>query len=102
MDYGCPQITDPTILRTFITEEEMLKDLKKLRHLTCGCGTGQMYCIRSEGIVYRNNEIFVDVIESVNTLFSAQGNTLKSDVSGVIKVNARLSGMPECKLGMDE
>ena len=87
MDYGCPQITDQSILRTIITEEEfnieLLKDLKKLRPLT-SIATGSQYCFYPARIVYRNNEIFVDVIENVSILFSAQGNILKSDVSGVI------------------
>ena len=97
MDYGCPQITDPTLLKNYLIEggfnDELLKDLKKLRQLTSQA-TGSMCCFYPSGIVHRKNEIYVDVIESVNTLFSDQGSILKSDVSGVIKVNARLSGMP--------
>ena len=62
MDYGCPQITDPNILRTYINEEEfnieLLKDLKKLRPLT-SIATGSQYCFYPARIVYRNNEIFV-------------------------------------------
>jgi hypothetical protein len=34
------------------------------------------------------------VIEDVNALFSAKGNVLRSDVSGVIKLKCLLSGMP--------
>lgn len=39
------------------------------------------------------------MIENVNVLFSNKGNILRSDVTGVIKLNSKLSGMPECKLG---
>jgi hypothetical protein len=35
----------------------------------------------------------------VNALFSAKGTILRADVTGVIKLNSKLSGMPECKLG---
>ena len=96
MDYGCPQLTDPTLLKNYIIEGgfnyEFLKDLKKLRQLTSQATSP--YFLHYSRIVYRNNEIFVDVIESVNTLFSAQGILLKLDVSGIVKINARLGGMP--------
>lgn len=42
------------------------------------------------------------MIENVNVLFSNKGNILRADVSGVIKLNSKLSGMPECKLGMND
>lgn len=35
----------------------------------------------------------------MNALFSAKGTILRADVTGVIKLNSKLSGMPECKLG---
>ena len=35
-------------------------------------------------------------------IFSAKGTVLRSDVSGVIKLKCLLSGMPECKLGMND
>ena len=57
---------------------------------------------RPEGIVHKKNEIYIDVIESVNALFSAKGTVLRSDVNGVIRLNSKLSGMPECKLGMND
>lgn len=38
MDYGCPQYTDPSLLKSYIIEggfnDELLKDLKKLKQLT--------------------------------------------------------------------
>lgn len=38
----------------------------------------------------------------MNVLFSAKGTILRADVTGVIKLNSKLSGMPECKLGMND
>lgn len=51
---------------------------------------------------YRKNEMFVDVIESVNLIMSAKGTVLRSDVSGQVMVRAYLSGMPECKFGLND
>lgn len=56
---------------------------------------------RPEGIVHRKNEIYIDVIENVNVLFSNKGTILRADVTGVIKLDSKLSGMPECKLGIN-
>ena len=57
MDYGCPQFTDPTLLKNYIIEggfnDELLKDLKKLRQLTSQA-TG-VTSWRPEGIVHRKN-----------------------------------------------
>lgn len=102
MDYGCPQFTDPALLKNYIQEggfnDALLKDLNKLRQLTSQA-TG-VTSWRPEGIVHKKNEIFIDVIEEVNVLFSAKGTVLKADVTGVIKLKSMLSGMPECKLGI--
>ncbi|KAJ2290751.1 clathrin associated protein complex medium subunit, partial [Coemansia sp. RSA 2706] len=45
---------------------------------------------------------FVDVIESVNLLVSAKGTVLRADVQGQIVMRSFLSGMPECKFGLND
>jgi AP-2 complex subunit mu-1 len=57
---------------------------------------------RREGIVHKKNEVFIDVDESVNLLVSSNGTVLKNDVSGKILMKAQLTGMPECKLGLND
>ena len=57
---------------------------------------------RREGIKYRRNEIFLDVLESVNLLMSQQGQVLSSHVAGRIAMKSYLSGMPECKFGLND
>ena len=42
------------------------------------------------------------MIESVNVLLSNKGTLLRADVSGQIMVKSLLSGMPECKFGMND
>ena len=51
---------------------------------------------------YRKNEVFLDVIESVNILVSASGNVMRSEVVGAIKMRVYLSGMPELRLGLND
>jgi len=51
---------------------------------------------------YRKNEVFLDVLESVNLLMSTKGDILRSDVSGKIVMKTYLTGMPECKFGLND
>lgn len=71
---------------------------------------------RSEGIRYRKNEVFLDVVESVNLLVSqvpshgahadrqvnASGNVIRSEILGAVKMKCYLSGMPELRLGLND
>merc|ERR1711959_187635 len=57
---------------------------------------------RSEGIKHKKNEIFLDVVEKLNLLVSANGSVLRSEILGAIKMKSFLSGMPELKLGLND
>eukprot|EP01119_Soliformovum_irregulare_P019432 TRINITY_DN6146_c0_g1_i1.p1 TRINITY_DN6146_c0_g1~~TRINITY_DN6146_c0_g1_i1.p1 ORF type:complete len:277 (-),score=72.31 TRINITY_DN6146_c0_g1_i1:22-852(-) len=57
---------------------------------------------RPEGISYRKNEIFLDVVEEVHLLMAANGAVLRSEVQGAIKVRCCLSGMPDIQLALDD
>jgi len=57
---------------------------------------------RKDDVKYRKNECFIDVIESLNLLMSTKGAILRADVSGQVMMKAFLSGMPECKFGLND
>lgn len=57
---------------------------------------------RQEGIKYKKNDVFLDVIEKVNLLVARDGTVLDSQIVGTIEMKVCLSGMPELKLGMIE
>lgn len=57
---------------------------------------------RNEGLKYRKNEVFLDVIESLNVLVNSSGAIVQSEIVGVIKVKCQLSGMPELRLGLND
>ena len=46
--------------------------------------------------------MFLDVIESVDLLAGAQGQVLRSEIRGNIKMRVYLSGMPELRLGLND
>ncbi|KAJ3288185.1 hypothetical protein HK104_008287 [Borealophlyctis nickersoniae] len=102
-DAGFPQNTEAETLKLYITTEGV-KSEKALKD------EGSRIAIQATGAVawrrpdikYRKNEAFIDVIESVNLLMSAKGTVLRADVSGSIMMRAYLSGMPECKFGLND
>merc|ERR1712190_220172 len=51
---------------------------------------------------YRRNELFLDVLEYVNLLMSPQGQVLSAHVAGKVVMRSYLSGMPECKFGIND
>jgi len=99
MDYGYPQNTDPDILKMVITQQGV-KSEQKARDITVAA-TGVVNW-RQQNIKYRKNELYIDVTEDVNLLMSAKGTILRSDVAGKVTLTCRLSGMPECKFGLND
>lgn len=101
LDFGYPQNTDTGILKTFITQQGVKSQSKEETSQITSQVTGQIGW-RREGIKYRRNELFLDVLESVNLLMSPQGQVLSAHVAGRIVMKSYLSGMPECKFGIND
>jgi AP-2 complex subunit mu-1 len=72
LDYGYPQKTDSGILKTYITQQGVRSQSTEEQKQITSQVTGQIGW-RREGIKYRRNELFLDVLESVNLLMSPQG-----------------------------
>ena len=103
MDYGYPQITDPDLLKEYITQgsaKAELTNAEKLKQITIRA-TGAISW-RNDNIHYSSNVLYIDVVESVNVLISNRDTVLKADVSGQIVMKTALSGMPDCKLGIND
>jgi AP-2 complex subunit mu-1 len=81
-----PQITDPTVMKSFIFQKGWVTpSTKKKREAEAANATLQVTGAvgwRKEGIRYKKNEVFLDVIETVSMLMSAQGSVLRCDVRG--------------------
>lgn len=104
LDYGVPQITEPEVLKRYILEGglklEQLSDFDKLKQITMQATGANSW--RPDGIFYKKNNIYIDLIETVNLTFSNKGQVLKFDIQGAIECKCELSGMPECKFGMND
>ena len=84
------------ILQEYITQESHKLEVTEVRPPSTVTNAVSW---RSEGVKYRKNEVFLDVVESIDLLVSATGNVLRSEIVGAIKMRVYLSGMPELRLG---
>ncbi|KAK1381501.1 AP-1 complex subunit mu-2 [Heracleum sosnowskyi] len=98
MDFGYPQFTEANILSEFIKTDAYRMEVSHRPPMAVTNAVSW----RSEGIHYKNNEVFLDVVESVNVLVNNNGQVIRSDVFGALKMRTNLSGMPECKLGLND
>ncbi|BEI85359.1 hypothetical protein CcaverHIS002_0507600 [Cutaneotrichosporon cavernicola] len=103
LDFGYPQNSEIDTLKMYITTEGIKSELavrEDSAKITIQA-TGATSWRRAD-VKYRKNEAFVDVIETVNMLMSKDGAVLRADVDGQILMRAYLSGMPECKFGLND
>lgn len=98
MDFGFPQTTETKILQEYITQTS--NTVKK--HAPPPIAMTNAISWRSEGIHYRKNEVFLDVIESVNLIAAADGTVIQSEILGKVRLKCYLSGMPELRLGLND
>jgi len=104
LDYGYPQNCSTDVLKMYITQEgdkSAADKLKAANQAVTIQATGAISW-RKEGIKYRKNELFIDVVENCNLMVSNKGTILRNDVSGAIMVKCYLSGTPECKFGLND
>eukprot|EP00210_Caulerpa_lentillifera_P005228 g4995.t1 len=97
MDFGYPQFTEGKILSEFIKTDAHRMEVQKPP-----MAVTNVVSWRSEGIKHKKNEVFLDVVESVNLLVNTNGLVVQSEVVGALKMRTFLSGMPECKLGLND
>ncbi|KAM1295404.1 hypothetical protein ACFX2H_015216 [Malus domestica] len=98
MDFGFPQFTEAKILSEFIKTDAYRMEVTQRPPMAVTNAVSW----RSEGIQFKKNEVFLDVVESVNILVNSNGQIIRSDVVGALKMRTYLSGMPECKLGLND
>lgn len=102
MDYGYPQNCSIDVLRLYINLGSVIHEAgaKEGAALTSQI-TGAIDW-RREGIRYRKNEVYIDLHETVSLLTSATGVVLRTEVLGKVMMKAFLTGMPECKFGLND
>jgi AP-1 complex subunit mu len=96
-------MTEVKILKEYIkTEANKMAKEQKIGSAKLPTAATNVVSWRPEGIKHTKNEIFLDVIEKLNLLVSANGNVLRSEILGTVRMKSFLSGMPELKLGLND
>lgn len=99
MDFGYPQFTEAKVLQEYIRTEA--KKLTKREQSAPGAVTNAVSW-RQEGIKYKRNEVYLDVMERITVVANSNGQVVHSHVDGTLQARAYLSGMPECKIGLND
>ncbi|KAF1781859.1 Mu homology domain [Phytophthora cactorum] len=105
MDHGYPQNCSSDVLKLFINLGSSLATPENPGGAPPSQLTSQITGAidwRREGIRYKRNEVYLDVFESVNLLMSSTGTVLRNEVAGQVVMKTLLTGMPECKLGLND
>uniref|UniRef100_H3A0Z7 Adaptor related protein complex 1 subunit mu 3 n=1 Tax=Latimeria chalumnae TaxID=7897 RepID=H3A0Z7_LATCH len=97
MDYGFPQTTDSKILQEYITQKSHKLEVGAPRPPPTVTNAVSW---RSEGIKYRKNEVFMDVIESINLLRQRRGNRLGLSWVGAAKSQMVVRGVVGAALAL--
>jgi AP-2 complex subunit mu-1 len=103
MDFGYPQNCSIDVLKLYINLGTVVKDdaAKEGGAALTSQITGAIDW-RREGIRHRKNEVYIDLHETVSQLTSATGAVLRTEVLGKVIMKAFLTGMPECKFGLND
>ena len=96
IDYGYPQITDTKLLKQYIKTESNISKTKFSSEVI------NSQVSRPLGLNYKINQVFLDIVEKVNSLISNKGEVLRSEIIGQINLKVLLSGMPVLKLGLND
>ncbi|TYI51317.1 hypothetical protein E1A91_D12G167600v1 [Gossypium mustelinum] len=93
MDFGYPQYTEAKILSEFIKTDAYRMEVTQRPPMAVTNAVSW----RSEGINYKKNEVFLDVVESVNILVNSNGQIIRSDVVGALKMRTYLRVLLEAQ-----
>lgn len=105
LDNGFPLTVEANTLKELITPPSMLNRVFEQLGADTGKATATMTYAsphtpwRRANVRYAQNEIFVDVVETVHATYSATRHSLSHTmISGTVTVNCRLSGNPDLNM----
>jgi AP-4 complex subunit mu-1 len=115
IDYGYPQVTRTENLKSFVYNEPIVVEPVANTGSMVNPKTASATAVHKPVIssVHENgrktalhnqqkNEIFVDILERLNVLFSNNGYVLNSTIDGCIQMKSYLAGNPQLRLALNE
>ncbi|CAE8619424.1 unnamed protein product, partial [Polarella glacialis] len=71
--------------------------LGSVTHTQMGGASAEVWW-RKANVNYASNEVYVDIVESIDCICNGQGNVISGGISGDVQLNTKLSGLPEVLL----
>jgi len=114
IDFGYPQVTRTENLKSFVYNEPIVVDPitntgNMVNPKTASANAVHKPVIssvsasgRKTNSATQKNEIFVDILERLNVLFTNNGYVLNSTIDGCIQMKSYLAGNPELRLALNE
>ena len=115
LDYGYPQITRTQNLKSCVYNESIVVDPISTSGNMVNPKTASASAVhkpvinsvnangrRTESAHQQKSEIFVDILERLNVLFSNNGYVLNSTIDGCIQMKSYLTPAPELRLALNE
>ncbi|KAM7273750.1 hypothetical protein ACFE04_028414 [Oxalis oulophora] len=105
IDNGFPLTTEPNILRDMITAPNIVSKMLSvvtgnISNMSNTLPGATASCVpwRTADVKYSNNEVYVDLVEEMDSVINRDGVLVKCEVYGEVQVNSHLSGLPDLKL----
>ncbi|KAI9510954.1 clathrin adaptor mu subunit [Russula earlei] len=103
---GHPNTTSPNALRDIVLPPSLITKILSVTGVSgiSGPSTNNMSAFsspipwRKAGVRYNNNEVYFDILETLDAVVNKGGNIVTSSVLGKIDVNCKLSGTPDLAL----
>ncbi|KAH7830756.1 Adaptor protein complex 1 (AP-1), mu subunit [Monocercomonoides exilis] len=99
LDFGYPQSYEASALKSAVFQES--KKMEKIKAIPPPTGAVS-WRPDNPPPYYKQNQVFLDVVEEVNFIVQPSGNVISSEICGVVNMNCQLSGMPELRLGLND
>lgn len=105
LDEGHPMTMEPSMLKDIVLPPSLMRKLLNVAGVS-GLGQAQHTTVpytapipwRRQAVRHANNEIYFDIVETLDAVADRRGNVLQSQAWGRVNVNSRLSGNPDLVL----
>lgn len=105
MDNGFPLTTEPNILRELIAPPNIMSKMLSVVtgkssnvNNTLPVATASYVPWRKTDLKNASNDIYVDIVEEMDTVINREGVLVKCEIYGEIQVNSNLPGLPDLTL----
>jgi len=108
MDYGLPQISDTEQLKMHVHNTAVRSRDGGPPKIQIGKPKTAAATSTFKPIDFgksnkpSKNEIFVDILERINLVFSSEGNVINSSIDGCIQLKSYLAGNPNIRVALNE